>query len=337
MRSPPAPILQEQAGAELLTLVQRIEELAPSLSEDDLRAAARRVGNLVAPPRAQGATQSSESPLVPEQLSYSAVGGVLMLGDNSEHDDERCEECSDAGSAASLAGDPEAARDGEEEQLVPAEDQHEREEQQRQQADDPRQAVEVTFDAALDPFGPMNDPWADTMREGAALIEAGNFVYGDAAGGLRDPRMGAGGGDSLGLAANGRRMYCDWHDLRGGSALACMAVDMLQQSRMAAIIEKHQRLRLRRPRDDPDGRAARHVCYKGVIAWQWANPLGAEQRVRLPSCVLYRVRKLFPNPCCDEGCDYLEECERKGHYVGFRTAEESRAAREGRFDQEYVS
>jgi hypothetical protein len=337
MRSPPAPILQEQAGAELLTLVQRIEELAPSLSEDDLRAAARRVGNLVAPPRAQGATQSSESPLVPEQLSYSAVGGVLMLGDSSAHDDERCEECSDAGSAASLAGDPQAACNGEEEQLVPAEDEQEHEEQQRQQAADPRQAVEVAFDAALDPFGPMADPWADAWREGAALIEAGNFVYGDAAGGLRDPRMGAGGGDSLGLTANRRRMYCDYHDLRGGAAHACMAVDMLQQTRMAAIVEKHQRLRLRKPRDDPDGRQARHACYKGVVAWQWANPLGAEQRVRLPMCVLCRVRKLFPNPRCGEGCDYSDGCERKGHYVGFRTAEESRAAREGRFDQEDVS
>ena len=94
-RSPPAPTLQDEAGAELLALVQRIEALAPSLSEEDLRAAARRVGNLVAPPRAQAATQASESPLVPEKLSYSGVGGVLMLGDNLAHDDERCEECSD--------------------------------------------------------------------------------------------------------------------------------------------------------------------------------------------------------------------------------------------------
>lgn len=335
------PINQEQAGAELLALVQRIEALGPSLLEDDLRAAARRVAALVVPRRAQGSAEGSESPPVPQQLSYAGAGGVLMLGDVAPLDVDRCSECSDAGSAASLAGDPQPAGGDEEEQLVPADDQLEREEQQRQQADDPRQAVEVNFDAVLDPFGPMADPWRDAWLEGAALIEAGHFTYGDAAGGQRDPRMGSGGGDSLGLAAHGRRMYCDYHDLRGGAAHACMAVDMLQQSRMAAIVEKQQRLRQRKPRDDPDGRQARHACYKGVIAWQWANPLGAEQRVRLPPCVVYRVRKLFPNPrCCGERredgerpCDYLERCERNGHYTGFRTAEESRAAREGRFDQ----
>ena len=271
---------------------------------------------------------------MPEQLSYSAVGGVLMLGDNSAHDDERCEECSDAGSAASLAGDPQAACNGEEEQLVPAEDDQEHEEQQRQQAADPRQAVEVFFDL-LNPSRPLFTREEDA--EAIALIDAGSFAYADGNGGARDARLGVHGGDSLGLAAHGRRMYCDWHDLHGGSAHACMAVDMLQQSRMAALVEKHQRLWQRRPRDDPDGRQARHACYKGVVAWQWANPLGAEQRVRLPPCVLYRVRKLFPNPRCGEGCDYLDVCERKGHYTGFRTAEESRAAREGRFDQEDVS
>ena len=57
----------------------------------------------------------------------------------------------------------------------------------------------------------------------------------------------------------------------------------------------------------------------------------AENRVRLPCCVMFRVRKLFPNPCCGDGCDYLERCERAGHYTGFRTAAESRAIREGRF------
>ena len=90
-----------------------------------------------------------------------------------------------------------------------------------------------------------------------------------------------------------------------------------------------------KPRDDLDGRKARHALYKAVVAWQWANPLGAENRVRLPTCVLHRVRRLFPNPCCvvggDDSCDFLVKCERAGHYTGFRTAEESRAVREGRF------
>eukprot|EP00966_Prymnesium_polylepis_P036496 846579-Prymnesium_polylepis.2 len=106
---------------------------------------------------------------------------------------------------------------------------------------------------------------------------------------------------------------------------------MLQQRRIATLVEKHQGIRARRPSDDPDGRTGRHMLYKAVVAWQWANPLGAENRVRLPFCVMYRVRRLFPNPCCGEGCDYLEGCEKAGHYTGFRTAEESRAVREGRF------
>jgi hypothetical protein len=57
--------MQDKAGAELVALFQRSEELAPSLSDGGLRAAARRIGNLVAPPRAQAASQASESPLVP--------------------------------------------------------------------------------------------------------------------------------------------------------------------------------------------------------------------------------------------------------------------------------
>ena len=46
---------------------------------------------------------------------------------------------------------------------------------------------------------------------------------------------------------------------------------------------------------------------------------------------MWRVRCLFPNPRCGEGCADLEACERAGHYTGFRTAEESRAVREGRY------
>ena len=132
-------------------------------------------------------------------------------------------------------------------------------------------------------------------------------------------------------------MFCDYHDLRGGSALACTAADMLQQTRIRAVVERHQHLRQRKPHDYGDGRSARHECYKAVIRWKWADPLGAGQRVRLPVCVLYRIRRLFPNPCCGDGCDYLDACENLGHYTGFRTAEESRAVREGTFVQEVVS
>jgi hypothetical protein len=44
--------------------------------------------------------------------------------------------------------------------------------------------------------------------------------------------------------------------------------------------------------------------YKGLIAWQWSNTLGAGNRVCLPPCWERKVRKLFPNPVCGEGCDY---------------------------------
>mmetsp|Transcript_16925 Transcript_16925/g.34193 ORF Transcript_16925/g.34193 Transcript_16925/m.34193 type:complete len:85 (+) Transcript_16925:107-361(+) len=46
---------------------------------------------------------------------------------------------------------------------------------------------------------------------------------------------------------------------------------------------------------------------------------------------------LFPKPVCgtcDASCDYLDGCERSGHYTGFRTAAESRAIREGLFYKE---
>ena len=70
---------------------------------------------------------------------------------------------------------------------------------------------------------------------------------------------------------------------------------------------------------------------KEVVAWQYSCPVGAENRVRLPRCVTQSIRQLFPNPCCGEGCDYADKCERWGHYTGFRTAEESRAIREGQY------
>ena len=125
--------------------------------------------------------------------------------------------------------------------------------------------------------------------------------------------------------------------LRDGAPV-CMADDMMQQNRVVTVIQKqHQRRATRRsrrrPDDDPDRRGARFAVYRAVVAWLWSNPLGAEQRVRLPPCVVQRVRREFPNPACSvaEGCDYGPACERRGHYTGFRTADESRARREGTF------
>jgi hypothetical protein len=76
-------------------------------------------------------------------------------------------------------------------------------------------------------------------------------------------------------------------------------------------------------------RSARYKMYRGVIAWKFADPLGSGRRRRIPDCCVWQIRDLFPDPRCDETCDYLRGCERKGHYVGFRTAAESKAAREG--------
>ena len=76
-------------------------------------------------------------------------------------------------------------------------------------------------------------------------------------------------------------------------------------------------------------RSARYKMYRGVIAWKFADPLGSGKRKRIPDCCTWQIRDLFPDPRCDETCDKLRGCERKGHYVGFRTVAESKAAREG--------
>jgi len=152
----------------------------------------------------------------------------------------------------------------------------------------------------------------------------------------RSGGKGRGGGRGFGQGndlAQGRCMLCDVCDLgSGGPEWACTAADMLQKTSVRKIREKHEaRLRTAKGRAaDPDRREARYAMYRGVVRWRWADPLGAENRVRLPMCVMQKIRRMFPNPICGPGCDYGVKCEKKGHYVGFRTAEESRALREGR-------
>lgn len=151
-------------------------------------------------------------------------------------------------------------------------------------------------------------------------------------GGGRRGSRGSGQGTDL---AHGRDMACDVCDLQsGGPQWACMACDMLQQPSIQKIREKHE-TRLASPRgkaSDPDRREARYAMYRGVVRWHWSDPLGAENRVRLPMCVMQRIRRIFPNPACVAGvCDFGVQCERCGHYVGFRTADESRAIREGAY------
>ena len=144
--------------------------------------------------------------------------------------------------------------------------------------------------------------------------------------------------DPLGLDKTSRELSCDYHDKRCGDVDGCMASDFLQQRKVVKLIARLHRAYERKPREYGDGREARHACYKAVIQWQFCDPLGAEQRVRLPVCLECRIRREFPNPCCGVGglpnggnCDYGDKCKRAGHYTGFRTAKESRRLREGEY------
>jgi hypothetical protein len=83
---------------------------------------------------------------------------------------------------------------------------------------------------------------------------------------------------------------------------------MLQERDVAGVVEKHQKRRRLHARADVNGGEARHACYKCIVASQFKDPLGAEQRVRLPGCVTRCVRRLFPNPACGSGCDYDDAC-----------------------------
>ena len=322
MESPSA----DQATAErrLAELMAEVDELASQLSRTTLLAAADHLHGLAAARTAQAGGEDG-SPLQPAQLTFANLTGVVMLplgGDAGSDDSLLADDDAQSSvrSAAALGWGDDNSECGECEPEEP---------EAQWEAVDPRAEA-----AGIEPLLWDAGLWAPAPVDWEALGFGGNSGAGDldeSALGVRETRL-VPGADPLGLARHGRKSYCDYHDLGGGSACACMAVDMLQQRRIAAIIEKHRHRRQKKPHEDPDGREARHALYKAVVAWQWANPLGAENRVRLPCCVMYRVRKLFPNPICGGDCDYLEGCERAGHYTGFRTAEESRAVREGRFD-----
>ena len=120
----------------------------------------------------------------------------------------------------------------------------------------------------------------------------------------RRPRGGKGrrGGRGFGQGndlAHGRCMMCDVCDLgSGGPQWACTAADMLQQTSMQKIREKHEaKLKTAKGRaGDPDRREARYAMYRGVVRWRWADPLGAENRVRLPVCVMHDAANPAPVP-----------------------------------------
>ena len=109
-----------------------------------------------------------------------------------------------------------------------------------------------------------------------------------------------------------------------------MAAEMAQARTVLRVMAKQDRLLSAKPWADRDRREARHACYKAVISWQYGGALGAGNRVRLPRCVTHAIRKKYPNRN-PRTCDYWVACERAGHYTGFRTADESRAVREGRY------
>jgi hypothetical protein len=297
---------EPEAERRLLLVLDEVSELSPWLHAAALRAAADRLGALAAA-REQGTFQpptlgalgmaAAGSPLRVEHLSFTdahlpagAAGG----------------ERDDAGSFGSLAAcslcDEQDADVGE--------------------------GRRVYFDDGDDGLwggGTRQSAWWDSWEGWPAEGDAEEGGVADAAGVV----VVVGGGhaqphDSLGLSRFSKRMYCDYHDGRGTCPHACMAVDMLQQRRISTVVDEQRRELQRRPFADPDRRSARHNLYRAVVKWHWSDPLGAENRVRLPRCVMHRIRQLFPNPaCCDaQGvlrpeCDLLDRCEKRGHYTGF--------------------
>jgi len=336
-----AALGEPEAARELDLLLITFDAIAPRLSQAALEAAAERIGLLAASRaqgegaahdlvRASGQPEAGDSPLRVERLHFA-----------EDDDDAR----SVAGSLGSADGDAEPADDGvaplshDGGLFCPVEDYPRDYFDPRE---DGRRDEGAQGDGEDDGDGDDDGGGANATDDGSHGRGGGDEGGGDAAAGGRDPRLGSFyRRDSIGLSQHGRRMYCDYHDLGGPCRDACMARDMLQQRSIDKLLTKlrnrRRRPQARRNADDPDGREARHACYKAIIKWQWASPLGAENRVRLPCCVVKALRREFPNPICNTGgrvCDFLLECERSHHYTGFRTAEESRAIREGRYRAE---
>ena len=143
------------------------------------------------------------------------------------------------------------------------------------------------------------------------------------------PRRG-GRHSGLGIAGD-RTLRCDVCDLRlAGQQWACMAADYFERSRIQAIVRQQRNALARRQQrgsrsrhepHDPECRRPRYALYRGFIAEGWSDPLGAENRVRLPACLVCKTRRTFPNPVCGptacdgRPCDYGALCESHGHYL----------------------
>ena len=96
--------------------------------------------------------------------------------------------------------------------------------------------------------------------------------------------------------AHGRGIWCDHCD-RGGTpgVWPCMSKTMLAENTIKRLIKKQTTLMADMTGDRDEGR---YAMYRGVVAWEFSDPLGAGNRVRLPMCVVQQIRRLFPNPRC---------------------------------------
>ena len=339
----------DDALASLIELLRQVELLAPRLSAAHLRSAGHRVLKLAERcPAEQRADHADDSPLLPTHLSFSAEADAEAACDTGAATSRPAQQDDDgSGSVGSLEGEAPSDAGG---SHAPSE-----------AGDAP--AVEHAPLFAPSVLGgteflvPLYDcsavepeDWEDCGWHAPSPIRYSTYRSGDGGGGEADnaeppstegccecdePQERARSGwrgahDSIGLAEYGRCVYCDVCDL-GMSNGACMADFMVEERRLASVVAKHSRRRARKPQGDPDGREARHALYKAVIYWQFCSELGAGNRVRLPKCVVRAIRRLFPNPLCGPACDLWVACEQCGHYTGFRTAEESKAHREGRY------
>ena len=304
--------------AELAQLLARIRELAPGLSPAALGAAGSDLAELAA------SRVSGHSPAQPRVLAFG------------QDDGRPPDACSEVGSFGSLEGE-EAADDRD------SDDEAEALEQQQgcprvgaTEDDTPGQAWDGTWDAPWDRVGWHPSITYESYQsniDAAPLAAAAEDEEAEGEEAHEPRRMSGwrGARDVMGLS-DCQHVYCEKCDLNlTQDEDGCQATAMALAGRVQRVQAKHEKLREARPWGDQDRREARHAMYKAIISWQFCSPLGAGKRVRLPKCLVSAVRRKFPNPVCGTGCDYWAQCERKGHYTGFRTAEESRAVREGRY------
>ena len=346
------------AAHEVHEIMQRIVALAPQLTFEELLKVNKVFSDLVhvraqAGNRKQESSREAESPLRPQHLDYSpdgphaGSGGSEPAQDGAESDagsvGSVCRPCSDDGDARSTSASSDASEPA---QWVPGAGGVES--VGPLLIDEPGAAEAAHFAFSMEGAEALASAAADggggheavegTVVAAEEELPSQRVRGGKRRGGRRWRRGNGGGGGGFGPSeydlAHGRNLHCDKCDLSESGA-NCMADEMMDRRTIRETVEAFDEKRGLRGggRLERHNREARHTLYKGVVAWRFADPLGAENRVRLPQCVNVKIRESFPNPRCsrEHGCDFYAGCEARGHYVGFRTAAESRAEREGRF------